>query len=798
MIIWFSIISFLSLFLLHYHHIHAHSTTRSQPIQQVYQLHSASLHILPRISTESTPSNTLKKRSLIPPSPADLRHNDTILVSFSIPTITSSTRNSTSTPFTLVLHPTPDLIHPEAKINYHSFDSDTGQTTFTTVPLLPEHVLAYTGWVIEESSVESWWTEEHESNVRTPTWASSFDDPRVLGWARILVHDTSQMKSHDHLDQFVCEGSFTINGQLWHLKPLETFNKIKHSEDPIAIPSVSHLRGGLVAWREGYDKTESYHTTSNSSHLHSSGVFSRSTPQQNLMCGHDKLAFNINPDHQLYHPSIIHQTTSSQSSQSLFPTSNPGPFSSLSKRSRTHTKRSSLDHDISGSAGLTLSNFSHSIGSTNGCPSESKVVFIGIAADCNYVSKYGTQEEARTAILNNLNSVSGLYSKSFNISLGIVEMNVQAPQCPDQPHQDTPWNVPCSGSGPNPLDLNQRLSIFSQWRGIKGGSDGAGLWHLMTDCPSGEEVGVAWFGQVCVDGAVYGTGGEVTSGTGVTASTSNEWSVMAHEIGHSFGAIHDCVGGCESTDTCCPMSTSSCDSNAEYIMSPQSSSIVSEFSPCSIGNICSALKAPGIDLSCLISPGQRKVISLKQCGNGIVEPGEDCDPGEGKSSECCDVQTCKFVEGAVCDPMNSERCCTGQCQFASSGLICREARDSECDQAARCTGTSAVCPENIAATNGKACGSSGGGLTCTSGLCTSRDKQCQIGGAHLGLKTACGPTATGTCQLACVDPSGQADCILLQNKFLDGTSCGNGGQCVQGICKGGHRTANAADKSWFL
>lgn len=80
------------------------------------------------------------------------------------------------------------------------------------------------------------------------------------------------------------------------------------------------------------------------------------------------------------------------------------------------------------------------------------------------------------------------------------------------------------------MDLNTRLSIFSQWRGNKGGGDGAGLWHLLTACKTASEVGVAWLGQLCRVSA-SGSNGQVTSGTGVTATTRNEWQVIAHEIG---------------------------------------------------------------------------------------------------------------------------------------------------------------------------------------------------------------------------------------------------------------------------
>jgi hypothetical protein len=53
-----------------------------------------------------------------------------------------------------------------------------------------------------------------------------------------------------------------------------------------------------------------------------------------------------------------------------------------------------------------------------------------------------------------------------------------------------------------------------------------------------------------------------------TAVTTRTWAVIAHEIGHNFGAIHDCVSGCtqgSSNPTCCPFTATSCNSNADFI-----------------------------------------------------------------------------------------------------------------------------------------------------------------------------------------------------------------------------------------
>lgn len=534
-------------------------STRSPLIQSSNQVSSASLRILPRQILKSPSSSSIIRRSTLPPHPSHLLHNDSLLLRFSIPDSLGSSQQ-----FSLSLRPTLNLIHPDAKLHIHSIDPHSGTTSRTTLPLRSEHVLAYSGWVIHEAHVEEWWAEEHASVVRPPDWASSYNDHRVLGWARILVHDTTNMMHSHHLEQLIWEGSFEVDHSLWHVKPFDAFLRTKASGDMHPVIISSHARGGLVAWREA--------DVRHPAHPHSVSNPSSSPPQPSpglqpltslMTCGHDQLSFNIDPNHSIYHsstppiedarpqfglsspiPSAFSLPSMSTLAESIFglplyrqpdspwsgyhhpPSSNPSAQRNL-------VKRQSMTSDISGLGNMTSSNFVNSIGLTTGCPVGAKVAFIGVAADCTYVSKHGSQDAARTAILNNVNSASGLYLKTFNVSLGVVELNVQAATCPAQASQDVPWNVGCPESGCQGLDLNQRLSVFSQWRGNKGGSDGAGLWHLMTNCSTGTEVGVAWLGQLCQVSAVPGSSGQVTSGTGVTAAAStNEWAVMAHEIGH--------------------------------------------------------------------------------------------------------------------------------------------------------------------------------------------------------------------------------------------------------------------------
>jgi hypothetical protein len=437
--------------------------------------------------------------------------------------------------------------------------------------------------------------------------------------------------------------------------------------------------------------------------------------------------------------------------------------------------------------GNSTDSYTSDIGSTSGCPNSARAVYMGVASDCTYTARFSNSSAVRTQILTNMNTVSNIYRSAFKVSLGVVELEIrESTSCPTTASGDDAWNVDC-----DTLSLDDRLSAFSRWRGDNP-ANGTGLWHLLTACATGSEVGVAWLGTLCQTTA-SGSGTDVISGTAVSAVTQQEAQVMAHEIGHNFGAIHDCVSGCSLSGTtaeqnggaiCCPLSTTSCNSASAYIMSPVSQQDTTTFSPCSIGNICTML-GTGLNTSCINDPSTnpRETLSIQQCGNGILEPGEECDAGIGGSS-CC-TTSCKLTSGSVCDPETSS-CCTDSCQFASASTVCRAAVDTRCDTAETCTGTSATCPADVVSSDGTSCGSSGDGLTCASGHCTSRNLQCQDQSqSSLNFTSACPVSSDGSCSISCREPGSSDSCLILQENFIDGTSCGYGGTCQGGNCESG-------------
>ncbi|KAF8680144.1 Sanke disintergrin [Rhizoctonia solani] len=714
------------------------SSAPPRPLKRLAHPSTLALEILPRTPVAH---GTLFTRSLESPT---LRHTDSLRL-----TLAAFGRKHR-----LHLRPNHHLIHPAARVNYYATDGSISRTE----PLLRSSVLVYEGEVIDEAYSAHRLREDAAGGVSRP-----WDEPPVgeLGWARIMVH--SQGNPEQGIAP-VYEGAFSVLGETYHILTRDNYIRTRGPLDlhPDRLAAVNELDGGLVIFRDS--------------------DVERPPLTESSTCSHDGLGFNTEDDHPVLQtgkqlpPSLDHTSPWYDPFGFLEPVPKMGM---LSKRD-----------DVAGSN--STSNFVDQIGNTAGCSKTQKLVYMGVAADCEYTTQAGGSQAATTRILNNWNTASSLYKTTFNMSLGIVELAIQDSTCPTG-SANPAWNVQCTSS----VTLNDRLSLFSAWRGERGGASGsgagnsAGLWHLMSGCPTGTEVGVAWLGQVC-NTRSSGSQGNVVSGTAVSTAGRTEWQVVAHEIGHNFGAIHDCTTGCTGTSACCPRSSTTCDSGSQFIMSPVSSSGEVAFSPCSIGNICSVL-AGSVDSSCLQEADTAaQTISLQMCGNGIVEAGEDCDPGVGTNSTCCDSTTCKFRPSAVCDPSSSS-CCTDSCQFAPSTQVCRPSRDATCDKAEMCSGSSASCPSDQVTENGTSCGS--GSLACANGICTSPDLQCQTAGVSLNLTRACPSRNDRSCQVSCQDPRAFNQCVVLQTNLVDGSPCGYGGTCNNGSCQSGSALDTA--KAWY-
>ncbi|KAF6221322.1 hypothetical protein HO133_002177 [Letharia lupina] len=379
-------------------------------------------------------------------------------------------------------------------------------------------------------------------------WTQDYDGRWTkIGWARIVIR-------RDGTDPLF-EGAFTIMHDHHHIQLRSNYISTKHALDPeVELTDDEYM----VIFRDSdIDKRPlNGHTE-----LRRSGEIQGS-------CRSHELHFNSDPQQ-----TVLKRSVGSWGA---------APIISLFGKRQIDTG----GIPAGGNSGSV--NLKSTIGNSAGCPTTRKVALIGVATDCTYTGSFNSSETAHSNVITQINSASNVYESTFNISLGLQNLTVSDATCPGTPAAATPWNTGCGGN----TSITDRLNTFSQWRGDN--PDSNAYWTLLTTCQTGAEVGLSWLGQLCVND-VTNSSGEVVSGANVVAKTSTEWQVIAHESGHTFGAVHDCDSQtCASSETvnsqqCCPLSTTTCDAGSKYIMNPYEVDGISAFSACTVGNICSAL-----------------------------------------------------------------------------------------------------------------------------------------------------------------------------------------------------------------
>ncbi|KAH8153908.1 uncharacterized protein LAJ45_01675 [Morchella importuna] len=653
------------------------------------------------------------------------------------------------------VHPYPnhDILSSDAQVEYHNADG----TVRHTEPILARDYKVYKG----------------------DSWLRDADGWYHSGWARIMVRRDGESP--------LFEGAFTLGHDAHHIQLAESYLQTRHALDPeVEVGEGRDVAERMVVFRDS--DVQSGFQFQGLAGRDVEGIVGRGygvgDGELDVMCPSDRLGFNVQPGNPI-NKMILDP----------IPKAGWGGFGLESMFRGGLTKRQSVDGGdgyYGGSGNSAGVNLRTTIGSTDGCPTTRQVALIGVATDCTYTAEFSTTELARANIISQINSASDLFERTFNITLGLSTLVITDANCPGTAPSTAEWNVPCSSN----VTIEDRLNLFSAWRGTR--SDSNALWTLLTTCETGASVGLAWLGQLCVmDAQTQDT--STVSGANVIARTSTEWKVIAHEIGHTMGAVHDCTSTtCAASSTvsasqCCPLSATTCDADGRYLMNPSTSDQIEQFSPCSVGNICSAFKRRSVNTTCLTSNKDVQIITENECGNGIVEAGEDCDCGGTDgcgNNSCCNPTTCKFVDTAVCDDAN-EDCCRG-CQFASASTVCR-ASNGPCDPAETCSGNSSTCPTDVIANDGTDCGTN---LRCASGQCTSRDQQCQtIMGQYSNANdtSSCDNT---NCQLTCSSPEfGANTCFGMQQNFLDGTPCAGDGTCKNGVCTGA--SALGEVRSWI-
>eukprot|EP00834_Sanchytrium_tribonematis_P000883 NODE_18_length_47517_cov_0.674814.p5 type:complete len:593 gc:universal NODE_18_length_47517_cov_0.674814:41510-43288(+) len=279
-------------------------------------------------------------------------------------------------------------------------------------------------------------------------------------------------------------------------------------------------------------------------------------------------------------------------------------------------------------------------------------------------------------------------------------------------------------------------------------------------------VGIAKLAGMCYQNSV-----SAVSEYFISSASSVVGFAVAHEIGHSLGAVHD-----SGVPSQCPVTGYVM---APYLVNPPPFS----FSPCSIQSINSMLfeQAIGLISPCLFDTSKPVNIS-KLCGNGIVDygSGEECDATE--ESKCC-TSDCKLKKNAICEDTNGQ--CCHDCQLASSSSVCRRPTQNvfsaACDASpiTYCDGKSVYCPFNDFLSDKAYCKYKMNTILneglCYSGQCYNRENICLFSGFRYG-----NCDAENNCKVTC-DAAGS--CTQTGDVIPDGARCG---YYLDGFCKSGN------------
>ncbi|XP_032592713.2 disintegrin and metalloproteinase domain-containing protein 9 [Drosophila grimshawi] len=398
--------------------------------------------------------------------------------------------------------------------------------------------------------------------------------------------------------------------------------------------------------------------------------------QQNATCGYDSHTDNHSPHEQsgMEHKQEQEQESEQEPEQELKQLKLPhrldgGEIKRMLRRQRRHTDESQL------------------IRGPYNADKYSSYVELVIVVDNKVYKHFGENTKRVHQHCKDLANIINALYVPLNIFVALVGVVI--------------WNesneIEFSSDGD--VTLRNFLNYRSTKLVVEHPNDNAQL--LTKETFAGGVVGKALKGPICTYEFSGGVSMQHSQVLAVVATT------MAHEMGHNFGMEHD------SSDCHCP--------DEKCVMAASSTAVVPvHWSSCSIDQLTIAFSR-GMNYCLRNKP--TKLFESPQCGNGFVEPGEQCDCGLPTHCEnsCCNAHTCMLHSNASC--ATGECCDLDTCRPKLPGSACRPS-ENECDLPEYCTGESEYCPADVFRRDTEPCDNNQ--AYCFQGTCRSHANQCRI------------------------------------------------------------------------